>query len=348
MRTVDDVIARLPRPEVARLPPPPYAGAGGACAGLAVESMRRHTSDEGIQLFDGLHEAGYMLVGRGLPIDETDVKSLLTTYNLGTVVLQDHREWDLLPRDFRDPAAAFLNVDRLRRAPEVFTLTLLKDAHQRPTYHRESMEEIGCHGVICYYHPRIVSHLAPYVRPEHLVRTYHTVDARIVPEYSPNGRAGCLLSGAVSGAYPLRKALIQAVRQLPETDYLPHPGYHRDGCCTPAFLQRLKHYKVAICTSSVYGYALRKIVEATACGCVVITDLPGDEVLPLIDDNLIRIRPDTSPRDVGRLLRLLYAEYDPARQADFARRAVAFYDYRVMGRRLADDIEALRKAYPCN
>jgi hypothetical protein len=114
---------------------------------------------------------------------------------------------------------------------------------------------------------------------------------------------------------------------------------------TPQFLQTLSHFKVAICTSSMYGYALRKIMEATACGCRVLTDLPVDEALPEIDGNLFRIRPDTSAYHIQIYIRQLVKEYDPERQAHYAELAKKFYDFKAVGQRLADDIETLRRNY---
>ena len=126
---------------------------------------------------------------------------------------------------------------------------------------------------------------------------------------------------------------------------MPHPGYHRQGCATPVFLKALSQYKVAICTTSIYGYALRKLCEATAAGCIVVTDLPVDEVLPVIDGNLIRLHPDTPTKEVAALLRRLYEGYDPERQRFFSEQACEWYDYRAMGIRLAADIERLKNAY---
>src|SRR5690606_34111233 len=145
---------------------------------LGVESMRRHMTDEGWQLFAGLGRAGYLLCGHDLPINRTDVRELLDEYGPSVVVLQDKREWEGLTADrSRDPRMRFRRVNALMQRQDVFTLTVLKDAHARPEYHRESAREIGCHAWVVYYHPRIVAHLAPYVRERHLVRTYHTVDA---------------------------------------------------------------------------------------------------------------------------------------------------------------------------
>lgn len=348
MVTINDIIARLPpSPDLRRIQAPAYTGVSSKGVGLAVESMKRHTSDEGWQIFAGLQHAGYELCGARLdpPYNMTRVPLVLANFVPGVVVMQDQREWDNAHRDFRDPHANFRDHQVLAQHPDVFKLTILKDSHQRPGYHRESAESIGCHAWIVYYHPRIVTHLAPYVRPEHIVRVYHTIDPAIVPEYSPEGRSGCLLSGAVSRAYPWRQLLVENVRHLPETTLLPHPGYHRRGCVTPEFLKTLTRYKVAICTASMYGYALRKIVEATASGAIVISDLPQDERLPMIDENIVRVPPGTSPQALAVILSRIYRDYDAERQAWFAAKALEWYDFREAGCRLVADIEKMRTTY---
>lgn len=356
--TIRHVIDRLKSelPNLPELPTPPFTpdpGKTDRCA-LAVSSMKDHTTDEGWQIMLALQSNGYFLWGKGCSdlggLNCTDVREIFAPANhpYGTCLMQDKREWHLNgPRDFRDPEAEFRHVSALRSHHEIFRLTILKDAQQRPNYHRDSAAEIGCHAWVVYYHPQIVKALAPYVRARHLVRTYHTIDPQIVPPYSPKDRKGCLLSGAVSGAYPLRTRIANesAAGLLRCVDYLRHPGYHRDGCATPVFLTVLSRYKVAICTASRYGYALRKLVEATAAGCTVITDLPEDEVMPAIDANLCRVPPDCPTWRVRELVGELESHYDPERQALYARAAVDYYSYLNEGRRLADKIEALRSSY---
>lgn len=346
MRNISRTISQFFAPTIDMLTAPKYTGHSQSGIGLAVESMKRHMTDEGWQIFEGLEQQGYTLYGHGLPNSETNVKNILSAGHPGIVVMQDKREWDVSFKDFREKEARFSNVGVLSDHDDIFKLTILKDSHQRPEYHRDSAAEIGCHAWIIYYHPRIVKALAPYVREEHLVRTYHTLDRTKVPKYSPKNRRGCLLSGACSrGAYPWRWELIKQHRRLPETDYLQHPGYHKNGSQTGRYMETLSSYKVAICTSSLYGYALRKIIEATACGCVVITDLPEDEVLPYIDGNLVRMSPQVSVDRVANKIVELCASYDEERQQQYAEMAVGFYNHHSMCSRLADDIEKLRSEY---
>lgn len=359
MITVDNVISALPRGRGDELPAPPYEPTGfGPNVGLCVPSMARHTSDEGWQLFLALKEAGYELCGLNLhsrfenqAFGETwTVESLtnvgeVTRFFPQTLVLQDKREWEgRTAGPGFDPRESFTNVDVLKDRRDVFKLTILKDAQHNPVYHRQSADEIGCHAWIVYYHPRIVKYLAPYVREQHLVRTYHTIDKEIVPQYTDQGRhKKALLSGAISGAYPLRQRIYKAT--LANVDTRLHPGYGRKGCDTPNYLKTLSHYRVAICTSSRYGYALRKIIEATACGCRVITDLPVDDVMPVIDGNLYRINPDMPMSQIVSVIDGLSKTYDPLTQYEWAEAAKAFYDYRVMGKKLANDIEKMRREY---
>jgi hypothetical protein len=304
-------------------------------------------TDEGWQIMVGLEHHGFKLCGYNLTVGFTDVDQILATLSPDVVLVQDKREWDLAAKDFREPRARFTNVESLKDRHDIFKLTILKDAHQRPEYHMQSAEEMGVHAWVTYYHSDIVHHLAPYTRKEHLIRTYHSVNADRVPPYSPEGRSGTLLSGAVSSVYPMRQNMIREIHRLPATIVLRHPGYHRKGCMTYEFLHALSKFKVAICTSSMYGYALRKIIEATACGCIVVTDLPTDEVLPEIDDNLIRVAPTISGRDMGKLLSRLYETYDADRQYYFAQQCKSFYDYRNTCRILKDQILNLRRNYPC-
>jgi hypothetical protein len=358
MMTIQRLLGNLGRPGTQALPCPAYRpepnAAYQARVGLAVESMKDHTTNEGWQLFTGLEAGGYELAGHNLATAGkdgskrtlTDVRAILRHTDPGTVVVQDQREWDPTGRDFRDPNARFSNIGALAERPDIFKLTVLKDCHQRPDYHRASAEAMGCHAWVVYYHPLIVSHLAPYTRPRHLVRTYHSLDANDVPEYGTDDRkGGCLLSGAVSSAYPLRQRVLQHLGSLHYLTYLKHPGYHRKGCHTPEYLRTLARFRVALCTASRYGYALRKIMEATACGCVVITDLPEDEALPEIDGNLVRVLPDVPMRTLQNLITDCIEDYDPDRQEEYARRAQDYYDYRLVGRRLANDIERLRLSY---
>lgn len=337
--TVADVIAGLPRPPGDPLPAPPYRPIDGHRLGLCVESMRDHMTDEGWVLFKGLQLAGWKLMGAPYGASELDLHSTnVRPAYASTLLLQDKAEWDAGGRDFRDVSAKFIHVESLRGA-RGFRLLVRKDAHQRPDYNRESAIEADVHGWVVYYHPSIVAHLAPYVRQDHLVRTYHSIEPTSVQPFNAQ-RDGAVLSGALSVAYPLRVR----IAGLGGITVLPHPGYHRDGCHTPAFLRTLSQFKVAICTASKYGYALRKMVEATACGCTVLTDLPDDEVLPGIDGNLVRIRPDADGKLIRGLIREMIANWNAERQEQLAHEAL-WYDWRAVGQRLSDDIEKLRGAY---
>lgn len=350
LRTVDQTIAALKKIRGAPIPAPRYTSNGKPeriC--LAIEAMKRHMADAGWQLQAGLEEAGYTLCGYNLSLDEINVPAILNKIDPGIVVVQDKREWECLTagqwRSKHVGSTRFQDVDCLWDRNDIFKLTVLKDAHQSPGYHRASAVEIDCHAWIIYYHPRIVRRVAPYIRPKHCIRTYHSVDANSIPEYTDRERI-CIMSGAVSSAYPLRRQIINALgTDLRKVDRQKHPGYGHIRCVTPEYLNLLSEFRVAICTSSRYGYTLRKLIEATACGCRVITDLPTDEVMPEIDDNLFRVSSEIRPRSLAGIIDQLYAEYDPERQEKLAQRARDWYDYRAVGKRLAEEIEKMRTEY---
>lgn len=356
--TTDNVIRGLQRPvgasvERLRAPdyrPPPDAFAK-ARAALAVPSMRHHMTDEGWQIMLALKSAGYSLYGHGIEGGNTvDVREVLRLSDPSTVLVQDEREWrGLTTGKGFDRRETFQHSECLCQREDIFKLTILKDSHQNPPFHSESAVRMGVHAWVVYYHPGIISHLAPYVRPEHLVRTYHSLDSelvtRTVPSVEGKGRRDAVISGAVSGAYPLRQKIIANLDKIEGLHHLPHPGYHRHGPNVEFYLRHLSGFKVSLCTASKYGYALRKIVESTAAGCRVITDLPCDEKMPGIEANLVRVRPDISVPDLVRVVAEVAASYDEEFQREMSYRATRLYDYRFLGAKLALDIEWARASY---
>lgn len=335
-------------PPTQRLLAPVYSGKKkeGVKLGLAVESMKRHMTNEGWELFAGLEHGGFKLCGHALTDPSTDVADLCLRHDPSVLVLQDKREWEGLTAGHGfDNREAFTNVKYLKERHDIFKITVLKDAQNNLGYHRQSADEIDCHAWIVYYLPSRVATIAPYVRSRHLIRMYHTIDRDTIPVFSPEGRGGVLLSGAISAAYPLRTRLFREVNGLPQTTALKHPGYHRNGSATPGFLQTLSKYKVAICTASQYGYALRKIVEATAAGCMVLTDLPRDDKLPEIDGNLTHISPTLGTKEIASLLYRMLANYDADTQYRYSQAARLRYDYRTEGIRLAAEIDRTRREY---
>lgn len=334
-----------------QLPAPDYTGPSKEDLrprlALANEAGSRHMTDESWQLMLALQAGGYFLAGRNCPYDETDVAAMLDKQNPSVVVVQDKREWlGQTAERKRDPRYCFTNTTALASRHDVFKVTIVKDAQNDRNMHEQAAREMGMHAWIVYYHPGRVCRLAPYLRWRHLIRTWHTVDKDVVPAYDPRGRKGCLLSGALgSKVYPLRTRLASYWRGIPELSVMTHPGYHERGSSTPDYLKALSKFKVAICTASIYGYALRKIIEATAAGCIVVTDLPHDDKLPYIEGNLARVSPNATTQEVGRVVQACLDDYTPDLQEHYQREALAFYDYRAMGVRLTNDIETLRQRY---
>lgn len=353
VRTIDEVIANLGAIRCERLPVPNYVySADGPSVALALKSFERHMTDEGHQLQCGWENSGVELYGRHYPFGRgiTDANSIVDGSQASVCIVQDRREWDRKRPSCFDRQAGFCNTRMLRGRSSLFRVTVCKDAHGDPEWTRTSHRNLAPHAWLIYYHPRIVCHLAGWLRPEHCIRVYHTVDKYAVPEFSASERAGMLLSGAVlPSVYPLRWNLRCYWRRngsnLPGVTVRRHPGYNALGSHTPQFLRDLAKFKVSICTSSIYGYSLRKIIESVACGCVVVTDLPVDDALPEIDEALVRIRSDSRPEDVFELCRELENGYDADYREHFASKAVEFYDWRASGRRQIDAIEAMRANY---
>lgn len=347
--TVAERIAALPPPAgITELPAPDFLPNAGRFSRVicGLECFARHMTDEGHQLQQGLAKFGdYELWGPHFDNNERDVSRIIAATDPAVVIMQDKREWDSSNGACLDPSAGFTNSGALQTDPCIFKLTICKDAHSDPEYHRYASFEIGCHAWITYYHPDIVHHVAPWTRKKHLIRTWHSIDIDHIAPFLPAGeRMPCVVSGAASDLYPLRQRVIADAEQL-GVIHLRHPGYHARRSHTANYLGMLNFYKVAICTASKFGYSLRKITESVAAGCIVITDLPPDDVLPQIDDCLVRVHPDIPSTDLRELIAFHAENYCEERQRHFAARAAAFYDYRRRGRELAGAIEAMRRQY---
>jgi hypothetical protein len=307
--------------------------------------MRRHMTDEGWQIFDGLEKTGWFLSGHGID-GRNNVQDMINHYKPNTVLIQDKREWQGLTagRGF-DLRETFTDVNHLKNHTDIFKLTIIKDAHSLQEYNTKAAKEIDCHAWVTYYHPDIVCHLSPFIRREHLIRTYHTVDAEVVPTFSEDRLDQCFMSGAISAVYPLRQRVVHNLDHLHRVVHHKHPGYGRKVCCTNSYLQELSKYKVAICTSSIFGFALRKIIEATVCGCRVITDLPIDEFMPWIDNNLIRVTPDITVDELDKVIQTAIDDYNPDVQRYYVEHGLKFYNHRSITRMLSQQIEDMRLNY---
>lgn len=347
--TTKDVISNLEKPvHIKELDKPRYKPTEGKKRNImcAVKEMANHMTDEGNQLQEGLGYAEYDLYGYGYGGSHTDVEHIVNSSNINTVVVQDQREWDYTTqkRRFGNPSTEFKNHKCLRNRDDLFKLTVLKDTHQRPEYHKRSAEEMGIHAWVVYYHPEIVKHTSQFVRSHHLIRTYHTIDNRRVP-FLNSHRSGTVLTGAISDAYPLRARLTLESNIFPSMDVIPHPGYHCKGTESNHFLHLLNRYKVSICTASRYGFSLRKIIESLASGCTVLTDLPIDDKLPWVDKYLHRIHPNTSTKSIKEICKELEGQWDLSRALTASEDVKRYYDYRFRGQILANEIKHLRETY---
>lgn len=347
--TIKDVIERLPKPTEQELPTPPLeANPSSTKVLLGVESACRQMTDEVHQLQLGLAGTGYWTYGAGYAgeFNKRDVRRIVDDTDPAVIVMQDKREWDNQKptRQWQPTSIQFGNYEYLRVMPNIFKVAVVKDTHHRPWYYFCWAQDIGANAWVTYYNPEIVKRTAPYMRAEHIIRTYHTIDPAAIPKFNYDRRT-CIITGALYNAYPLRQRLVSSRSNLYQTEYLQHPGYGVDGCAVPQYLKTLNQYKISICTTSIYGYALRKIIESTACGCRVITNLPEDEVMPEIDGNLFRVHPDVTLDEINQTIEYLSETYNPFAQQEFAAKAMQYYDYRRMGIVLANDIDQLRATY---
>jgi hypothetical protein len=303
---------------------------------LANRGYAQHTTDEGLQLEDGLHAAGWCLAGYGVGDSCVDVPTLLARYTPRVVMVQDVRDWH---RDNRwgcfDPRYHFARWERLRDCG-AFVATPFKDAGSMPKVQAEFFQRVRPGALVTYYHPDAVREASKGAVSDYAqVRTYHTVDADLVRSIPLDGerRRGIVTGATGVGVYPLRQRVFEGAAAL-GIDGQGHPGYGNKGCDTARYLRQLAGYKVHVATASRFGFALRKIIESVALGCTPVTDLPAFDVLPEIDEVLVRVPSRISIDDLRGVIDEAERSWDLERALALSAKACAYYDYRVMGARL--------------
>jgi len=303
--------------------------------GPAGDGWGAHTSTEGMELQLGLAHAGWTLAGAGYGDACRDVPTLLDRHRPEIVMISDPRDWDPASHGAFRKDIGFERVEALRNRPDIFRAVVVKDAGSVREYQREFFSRVGADAAVVYYHLAVVRELNPWLESAALVRTYHTVEPQHCVRVDPaRPRKRAVVTGAVSKVYPLREAVVKAARRI-GVDVARHPGYQNRGAHTPAYLQLLAGYRVHVATASVYGFALRKIIESVAVGATPVTNLPASDVLPEIDGALVRVSPAASVEDVAAAVAAADRAWDPEERAAWATKARARYDWRVEGRRLS-------------
>lgn len=296
-------------------------------------------TDEGLQLQQGLAEAGWTLAGHRYDDGCTDVRTLLSRHRPDHVFVQDKRDWDPAsgcPGATHDTKFNYLSALRSSKAR---VSVVVKDAGPEGTnYHQDFCREADADAVVIYYHPMSVMRFSPWLTNYHLIRIYHSINLADIPEFAVQRRPLCG-SGAIgsltSDVYPLRAHVAPRASEFGMM-WLKHPGYQNtSGPDTPKYLSFLNQFKVSFATSSAYGFSLRKIIEAVACGCTVVTDLPKYDALPEIDRAIVRVKPTISDRDLKVVFSEAVATWEEEGRRKWAKKAQDYYNYQESGRRLS-------------
>lgn len=322
-----------------------------SCPGVlfVLESFRRHMDNGRWLCQRGFESAGYRSAGYGCPppeIGTTDVERIVKATDPEVVLFWPRYEWDheeWLTSEVI-PEHKFQNWEYLLTRPDILRVTVLHDAATNRKEQHQWHKDFQPHVYLCWYHQTAVRMFNPHVLPEQYLRTYHVLDGEFISlnrPYLRENRKPCVIAGARNDdVYPLRGKVHEWIAEgVIPSETIKHPGYAQLGSTSNSFLSLLSQYRVAICTCSVYGFALRKIFEATAAGCKVITDLPAQDQLPGIEGNLTRVSADIYPHELRELIDHLASDYNPNIQAMYATRAWGLYDYRAECNRVAQDLQ---------
>ncbi|MFH1739540.1 MAG: hypothetical protein ABIH23_11080, partial [bacterium] len=318
---------------------------------FVLESFRRHM-DNGRWLFQlGMETQGYLSVGGGVPppgVDSVDVSQIMDRHHPNIVIFWPRYEWD--PQEWGGTEVldehCFRNWECLAEMPEVLRVVVFHDAGSARRQQRRWHEALRPHLYLTWYHPQSVVALAPHIREDQILRTYHVIDRDFAPRIMERDGVAVVSGAYVPDIYPLRTRAALAAQNGslgPGIGLLSHPGYSQTGSTSNAYMTTLSRYRVALCTASSYRFALRKIFEATVAGCRVVTDLPDYDFLQGIDGNLVRIPQDTDVSTLREIFQREADEWNLERQKYYASEASRFYDWRVVSEQLATQLCERRK-----
>lgn len=132
-----------------------------------------------------------------------------------------------------------------------------------------------------------------------------------------------MLSGVVSqDTYPLRSRFATLIRSQQMPGYIrPYPGHRlktEEACRVQykLYASALQSTKVSLCCTSKFKYALAKIVESLAAGCLVVSDMPGDWAFKqTLGKHIIEVPDNTSDADLIKIVTDTAAGWSLARAA---------------------------------
>lgn len=305
---------------------------------LANSSYATHGTDEGQQLQESLRLAGWTLCGFGYGDDTVDVPKILARHQPSIVVVQAGEDWRADSRGCFDKRVSFKHIEALAGYPG-YKVQVVKDCPGKYDRRRAWCEEIKADALLTYYHCDAVLPLSPWMAGYPRIRHRHTIDGQVAKAiHFKADRKRAIVSGAINReVYPLRSLVVEHANLL-GVAILKHPGY---GCIGPRssdYLRKLSEYKVSVACSSKYGFALRKLLESAAAGCVVVTDLPDFDRLPWLEDALIRVPARAGIDAVRAAINISESLWTPELADSLRARAIEYYDYKVCGVALSEAI----------
>lgn len=313
------------------------------CLQFGVEAFKDYASDTAYRIQAGLADQGFTCFGKRFPGDRncTDMREVVERERPDIVHVEDWNTWNPKMKQKASADVEFTNWEWVGQQEGILRCT----KHADPWHHFEEQKHFqrvfNPHAVLVRYEPDLVSRCAPYMKRELMVRLYHTVTREFCRPVREKGRDRiCLLSGACHGVvYPLRTRIWREVRQLPDwektfTHRVHHRWLHSGGSAVPGYMEQLARYKVAFVGCSKFLAAFKKLYEATAAGCIVVTNFPETDRVPVVDENLFRVPSDISAEALQEICRELAFIWDEEKQKDLAQRTIARYDYRVEAARI--------------
>ena len=308
---------------------------------FGVLAFSGYASDTINLLQKGFESRGYELFARGASgkYNNHNVRSVCEKEKPDIVFFQAPNQWRPdLPQSI-NKHVGFINYKWLAQDKNIVKITQYCDPCSHQNVHQEwQLNELVPDMVLCRYDLDNVIGFNPWINKSTLFRAYHSVTREYCLPVVPRDKVAILAGALQRKIYPMRTRLYHEIVDRGDPWIFTIRRHHKysrtSGSAVPGFMQALSEHRVSVVCTSDYRWALKKHFEATAAGCIVVTNLPESEKIPIIEENLVRVRSEIPVDELSYIVQSLARSWDLEKQRDLARRTIDRYDYRREAKRI--------------
>ena len=177
---------------------------------------------------------------------------------------------------------------------------IINDLHDAVDRQKKFINENNIKYIFSFYRDTFKIYYPEYL--DRMVWFPHWVNTDIFRDYKLKKSIDYLLMGEIYGyVYPLRKKIVETMKNEPGFLYHPHPGYkfsvEPDEYVGEKFAREINSAKIFLTDDSIYHYPVLKYYEVLACNTLLLATaskeledlgfIPGENFVAINEDNFV-------------------------------------------------------------